>query len=333
MRCYWDLETGFFLKKITYETKTILEAYNKETTEVYELVVVSSGGDPSVYFLRNCETVGFPEQLDFKWVKKGKTKVSLTLAISKDLEAVSLPQSPFGGIWIEESLTSAALEGFIKAVINDLRHRGISKVKIVQPPKPYESHLELINYLLFKLGFVQESVLSHQFFIGKKKIKKLVQRESAKYTSKCKESGVKVRVGSIQNFGFLQDMKIWNQARGYDILFDEKRLITQVSEFPERYFLISLIKDGKAIAHTLGVKLIPDSIYYFLSATLPKCPVKNLGELCLFQLFQLALDQKLNFIDLGSSDSLSGANHSLIFFKSRFSNDISNKVTWTLNLL
>lgn len=307
-------------------------AYNKETVDLHELMVVSSLEERSAYFLRNCDTTGYPEQLDFRWVKKGKIKASLTLAISKNMEATSLPQSPFGGIWIEENLSSAGLESFIKAVLEDLIHRAVSFVRIIQPPKPYESNLDLINYLLFKLGFGQESVLCHQFFIGKKKIKKLVQRESSKYALKFKELGLKVHSGSIQNFGFLQDIKSWNQARGYDILFDDNRLIAQVSDFPDRYFLISLSKDGKPVAHTLGVKLLPDSIYYFLSAAQPKSAIKNLGEMCLFQLFQFASDQKLNFIDLGSSDSDSGANHNLIFFKSRFSNDISNKITWTLKL-
>jgi len=317
---------------ITSETNTTLEAYNKETSETHELIVVSSSGERNLYFLRNCETVGFPEQLDFRWVKKGKTKASLTLAISKDLEAISLPQSPFGGVWIEDNLSSSALQAFLAALLEDLRQRKVTLVRIVQPPKPYELNGDLINYLLFKLGFGQESVLSHQFFIGKKKIKKLVQQESAKYFSKTKDLGLKILAGPIQNFGFLHDIKSWNQDRENDILFDHSRLISRVSEFPERYFLISLLKDGKAIAHTLGVKLLPDSIYYFLSATLPKSTIKNLGELCLFQLFQLASDQKLNFIDFGSSDSDSGANHNLMFFKSRFSNDISNKVSWILNL-
>lgn len=318
--------------KITLETKTILETSNRETAEPHELKVDSSLGGSNPYFLRNCETIGFPEQLNFNWVKKGKTKATLTLAISKNLEAISLPQSPFGGIWIEDKLTSEALESFIQAVLDDLRHRGVSFVRIVQPPKPYESNFDLINYLLFKLGFRQESVLSHQFFIGKKKIIKFVQKENLKYLAKCKAFGLRVQAGSIQNFGFLQEIKIWHQARGYDILFDDNRLISQVSAYPERYFLISVLKEGKAIAHTLGVKLLPDSIYYFLSATLPKSPIKNLGEISLFQLFQFANDQKLNLIDLGSSDTDSGANHSLLFFKSRFSNDISNKVSWTLNL-
>jgi hypothetical protein len=295
----------FSQRQITSEIKTTLEPYDKETSDLHELKVVSSFGERNAYFLRNCATPGFSEQLDFRWLKKGKTIVSLTLAISKSQHAISLPKSPFGGIWVEKNLSSSALEGFIRAVLDVLRQRGIFSVSIIQPPKPYESNFDLINYFLFRIGFVQDSVLSHQFFI---------------------------HIGGIQNFGFLQKIKNWNQARGYDIFFDEGRLISQVSEYPERYYLISISKDGKALAYTLAVKLLENSIYYFLAASEPKSPVRNLGELGLFHLFQLASEQKLNFIDLGSSDLDIGANHNLMFFKSRFSNDISNKVTWTLTL-
>lgn len=309
-----------------------MEAYKREITDLHELAVVPLAGEFYSYFLRNCPATGFSKQLDFRWVKKGKTKASITFAISENQEAVSLPQSPFGGIFIELSLSSAGLDLFIKAMLEELKRRHISSVRIVQPPKPYEPNFDLVNYMLFKNGFVQESVLSHQFFIGKKKIKKLVKKEHLKFQTKARESGVKFQVGPIQNFGFLQEISAWNREKGFDTNFDEKRLIAQVSEFPERYFLISVIKDGDTVAHTLAVKLFPDSFYYFLSAIRPKCSLKNVGELCLFQLFQLAADQNSNFIDLGSSDTDAGANHSLMFFKSRFSNDISNKITWNLKL-
>ena len=64
----------------------------------------------------------------------------------------------------------------------------------------------------------------------------------------------------------------------------------------------------------------------------PKITLKNGGELILHELFQLAVEQKVDFIDLGSSDLVEGANHSLMFFKSRFGNDISNKITWIKNI-
>lgn len=211
-----------------------MERSDKESADAYELIVASSLEVKDSYFLRNCSSEGFTEQLDFRWIKNGKIKASITFAISKDFEAVSLPLSPFGGIWIKENLSSLALEHFIHSVLDYLKNHGINFVKIVQPPKPYEQNLDLINYLLFKAGFHHESILSHQFFIGKKKIKKLVQKESSKYLSKAKDLGLKIQVGAIQNFGFLHEIKTWNQSRGYDILFDDSRLISQVSDFPER---------------------------------------------------------------------------------------------------
>jgi hypothetical protein len=111
-------------------------------------------------------------------------------------------------------------------------------------------------------------------------------------------------------------------------LFDEKRLIHQVSEFPERYFLISLEKNEQVLGHALAVKLVPDSLYYYLSAIHPNAHFPNGGDILVQSLFQLAAEQKSDLIDLGTSEVNSQINESLMFFKSRFSNDMSNKTTW-----
>lgn len=309
-----------------------METYKKGNAESYELEVIPSGKEKHAYFLRECRTEGFSEQLDFLWMKKEKVKASVTFAISNEFEAVSLPKSPFGGFWIEESLTSSALEAFLKAVILELKRRRIVLIRVIQPPKVYEPKTDLINYLLFKEGFIQERILSHQFFVGKKKIKKLVQKEHAKYQKKAKDEGLTIQVGHIQNFSFLDQVRSWNQSRGYQIGFEDARIINQVSEFPDRYFLITFVKDKRAIAHSLCNTLLPESLYYFLSAIDPKSNLKNVGDLILFTLFQLAAELKVSFIDLGSSENEVGVNHNLMFFKSRFSNEISNKISWTLKL-
>lgn len=284
------------------------------------------------YFLSNFPVEAYQDQLDFIWEKKQKTKAIITFAISSRGEAISLPQSPFGGLWIYDGLSSASMEAFIRAIVDELNHRGINSITITQPPKPYEEQFDLVNYLLFKSGFEQEKIVSHHFFMGKKKIKKLVQKESAKLQKKNKNSGLKSSYSSISNFGFLKEIRSWNALKGYEVAIDENRIVQQVSEYPDRYFLITVSKDSVVIGYSLGVKLTCDSLYYFLSAINPKTPVKNGGELILSELFQLAVDQKVNFIDLGSSDLDERANHSLMFFKSRFSNDICNKITWVKKL-
>ncbi len=306
-----------------------MEALDNESSNTYRLQVQSSFLEKKDYFLRGIKTFGYLDQLDFNWQKKQQTKASISIALTENGEAHSLPNAPFGGFWTDSSLSSSSAEEFIAAVVMELKLLGISFLKIVQAPKNYDSNQALINYLLFKMGFEIEGMLSHHFFVGRKKMKKLFENESARLQVKMKEEGLRVSSGPVNNFGFLKEIKAWNLSRGYVSNFDESGLIQQVSDFPERYFLLTVSREGLAAAHSLAVKLTGKSIYYYLSAVDPKANLRHGGDLLLTKLFELAYGERCEFIDLGSSDLEKRANHSLMFFKSRFSNDISNKITWT----
>lgn len=281
------------------------------------------------YFLLNSGSASDTQQLTFRLLKKDKLKAIFYIAVQPNGEAVSLPNLPFGGVWIPSQIHSDELQFFVREILKELQLRNCLSVKIIQPPKPYEKYSELIGNVLFKEGFIPEVVHSHQFFLGKKRLKTEVKAFSDKNKKSLQSLELSVKKGPVQNFNFLNDIRYWNSQKGYLILFDEKRLIHQVSEFPERYFQIDLIQKGEAVAHALAVRLLPDSMYYYLSAIRPDSNISNGGDLLLQSLFQLAAEQKSEFIDLGSSEFNSGINSSLMFFKSRFSNDVSNKVTWT----
>jgi hypothetical protein len=283
----------------------------------------------SPYFLLDAHSGLSSQQLTFRWVKKGKEKAVFCVVMHSESEAFSLPGVPFGGIWTSGTIHSDELQGFLGQVLRELQNRKCSSVKIIQAPKPYEKYSELIANVLFKMGFLPQTIQSHQFFLGKKKIKNEAKAISEKLRKYVQSRGFVTRKEPIKNFDFLNDIRNWNSDRGYSTLFDEKRLIQQVSRFPDRYFLISILDEHQALAHALAVKLVPESLYYYLSAIRPTSNVSNGGDLLLQGLFQLAVEQKSDFIDLGSSEVESEINTSLMFFKSRFSNDISNKVTWT----
>ncbi len=300
----------------------------KELGKGYELLVEPSSSGQKDYLLSNFPIQGDLYLLDYYLIKKGKKKALITFSISKDNTAKSIPLAPFGGFFIFEKLQSDSLEIFIRETIANLKERGIIQIEITNPPKPYEENHDLINYLLFKNDFIQKNLLCHQFFLGRKKIKSWINQEQSNFQKRINKQGVKISTDSINNFNFLEDIRLWNLERGYQVSFDENRIIQQVSEQPDRYFLISILEAKIAIAHCLAVKLFPDTLYYFLSAINPKTQLKNGGEILLHQLFRLANEEKVKLIDLGSSDLGNEVNHPLIFFKSRFSNDFSNKITW-----
>ncbi|MBN3582910.1 GNAT family N-acetyltransferase [Algoriphagus aestuarii] len=301
----------------------------KEINKGYDLLVEPSRIFPKDYLIANFPLEGTAELLDFFLLKKNRKKAYITFAIGVNNDAISLPNAPFGGFFILEKIHSESIDWFISRIQSHLKVRGIKSIEITNAPKPYEENCDLINYLLFKNGFRQENVLCHQFFIGKKKIKKWSSQEQTKYERKIADSEISTSCTAITNFSFLKSIKEWNKGRGFEVKLEENRIIQQVAEYPERYFLISLFYDDQVIAHCLAVKLFDDTIYYFLSAIDPKTTVKNVGEILLYQLFKLAAEQKVKLIDLGSSDLGKFANHPLLFFKSRFSNDNSNKITWT----
>ena len=271
------------------------------------------------------------EYLIYQWVKKQKIRASVVFRLDDSQGAISLPRAPFGGIKIQGRLLSEGMDQFISEVVLDLRNRGARKIVITQRPKPYEDFAELIQYLLYKHGFRVDRILNHQFFIGKKKIKHWIKEEGGRFEKKRKEQGIEVDKGPIRNFQFVSKISEWNSLRGYAENLDQNSIVQQVSSFPDRYFELSLRKDEEIIAAALLVGLTPGSLYYYKSGIDPKTDFKQLGDILLHQLFLMAADLKVNFIDLGSSDLDTGANHQLIFFKSRFTNDQYNKISWSLN--
>lgn len=309
-----------------------MKAYNKQLSNPYSLRVCSSLEEKQGYFLADFSR-DHNSNVHFVWEKKGKAVGSISFRFSDDMHAVSLPEAPFGGFFFYEKISSSSIDSFIKAVSKELVCQGMKSVTISQAPKPYELQADLINYLLFKNDFVQHGLLSHHFFIGKKKIKKLSRNEAVRLQAKSKGCDWRVSHAPISNFSFLSNIRSWNQQKGYDVTIDENRLVQQVSQFPERYYLISLRNKSEVLGYSLGVQLTPGSFYYFLSALNPNVTIKNGGEIMLIQLFNLGAEKKVDFIDLGSSDLGREANHNLMFFKTRFSNDISNKVTWARQLI
>ncbi len=309
-----------------------METYKNKVEESYGFLLQDFGDKPHDYFLHTIKPDSAISYLHGQLLKKDQVKAEIFLSIEKNMEAYSLSESPFGGFWTKDNLSSEAISYFIDRLVGALAERGVIAFSITQAPKEYCLQSDLISYLLFTANFKLEKVLSHQVFCGKKKLKGFSDLLVNKYAKKIKFFGFTITTSKIQNFGFLQDISQWNQSRGYKSTITEDKLVKQVSSFPERYQLISIYQNGKAIGHTLAVKLTSDSLYYFLSGINPKMQHSLTGELMMTYLIKFAADQKVCFLDFGTSDLGNEPNHNLMFFKSKYANEYSNKLTWKIQV-
>ena len=298
----------------------------------YSFSIKDFEGEYHDFFLQAFPPDKSSDYLHGKLFKKGQLKGEIFVSIDQDLNAVSISENPFGGIWIHGNLTPSAITFLIQELINVLRKKGIKSLIIIQPPDLYCHQSDLIIYLLFTAKFKLLKILTHQFLSGKKKLKQMANAHMKNCEKKASCLDLKINTDKLHNFSFLQDISNWNQMRGYKSSFTEDRLIRQVSIFPERYFLISILHENIAIAHTLAVKLTNNSLYYFLSGINPKNQQSTTGELMMAYLLKLAVDLKVSFLDYGSSDNDGVPNHNLMFFKSKYTNVYSNKYIWKIEL-
>lgn len=302
-----------------------LKNFNDCIVSELELQIVLAVNAERDYFLQGYSLGDESPHEEYRWIKNGKIRGVIAFSFDQNEKAVSLPFCPFGGFFIESFF---GFDQFIKDVETALKSRGIRSVQITQAPFPYESKADLINNIFFKNGYQIHSIHTHQILFGRKEIKKAFRDQADRLLKKAGENQLKLHYGKILNFSFLQEIELWNSQKGYPMTWDANRLIDQVSLFPERYFQISITSGEVSLAHAVAVKLTSNTVYYFLSAFDSKSQFKNLGELLVLGLLKLAKDEKVDSVDFGSSESEGHINDSLMFFKSRFSNDISNKITW-----
>lgn len=284
------------------------------------------------YFLQSFVPSNSINYLHGKVTKKGLVKGEIFISIDEQDQAVSLPKSPFGGFWIDHSIHSDIISHFITFLMESLKSIGVKSFNVTQAPYIYGAQSDLIGYLLYSQGFVLVEVLNHQILASKKSIKNAFNELYPKYHKKEKEQKYNVITGNIENLNFLEDISNWKIARGHEVTVDEDRLIQQISNFPERYFVITIMHKGDAVAHAVAVKLISDSMYYFYSAFNPQNQLRFTGELLMVYLLKLATEQKVSSLDLGSSDLGGHPNHKLMYFKNKFADSWTNKLTWRKDL-
>lgn len=284
------------------------------------------------YFLQSFKTVETKHLLQACIIKKGNRIALITFSINDEGEAFSLPQTPFGGLWVDGKIDSDSLLGFITFFSTSLKELGFSKITIVQAPRAYGDSSGLFTYLLFKSDFQLQRVLCHQLMKGRKQIKKWIEGNFPQLIKKAKENKYNVSMGNVQSFSFLDEIASWKEDRGHIPHKDLDRLIFQVSNFPERYFVITIIQEGKAVAHALAVKLTHDALYYFYSAINPKNQQNLTGKLLIASLIKLANEQKVSLLDFGSSEVTEQINHKLMYFKGTYAETFDNRETWVKEL-
>jgi hypothetical protein len=297
----------------------------------YGFLMGAPSRDQEDFLFHNASYFLFEKLYKACLLKKGKIIVEIYFVIQEN-QAISLPNSPYGGFFSKGDFSLKAFDTFLSEIISFFKAKGLSKIQIAQAPVFLEKKSEEFNYLLTLKGFHPESILCHQVCLGKEAIQAKSRWLIKKHAERIDFRGYEIKVNEIKNVDLLLQIKNWNTLRGYKIPWSEKKLIKDIKNFPDRYYSISVFHNNEAVGHAVAVHTFPKHLYYFISGIDPVNQYVHTGEFLMTGLFQLASMLDVETLDLGSSQIDDRPNYSLMHFKKRFSNLGLNKWKWVKDL-
>jgi hypothetical protein len=265
------------------------------------------------YLAKGSEILGrWPFQIDKEW-------------------AISLPNAPYGGLQVNESVPSQEIIPWLEWVKKTLYGMGIKKIRNRCKPDFLMSSFEKrIMAKLEKVGFKESFSDSNQFLSIKGPLQQRLHAMELRKLSQCRKLGYKLVEESpalLEEVYYFIAQARANRNIPLSITYDQMQQFFMA--YPEKYRIMSIFdKKNLRLATCIVVNPEPDTLYYFLPATaisaLPKSPM----VLLIAELYHYCQSRSIRFLDLGLSSVEGHVQQGLFDFKQNMGAYVSPKRTF-----
>jgi hypothetical protein len=234
-----------------------------------------------------------------------------------DNYAISFTYAPYGDI--EGEAKESEVIVFIEKMISAFELLNIQSIKIKCKPSFIATPTQLLFHELLekKYGFeVELENVQHTLIVDEEAlIDKIKYQEKRKLKTLKKEVIVK-RLSAPDDDSWFDLLKLARQHKGYPLTTTKYNYEELPKVLSDCYYFIGAYKNEELIATCIGVKVTSDILYYYLPATHPLYVQYSPSVLLLDNLYQLATELNIKYIDLGISNNQDGTlNHGLVKFK------------------
>jgi hypothetical protein len=208
-------------------------------------------------------------------------------------EAINIPFSPFGGIVQKNNYSLKDLQTFLNQLKEQLKHSGINKIILQQPPHFYNDFITSDE--LISLGFTSQKPDINQYV----PLDNIIYHVMEKRLLRKKHS---FTIEKSTNFSlghqFISDCR---QQQGLTINITRNKLLALVEQNTAAYNLYLVKEERELACAVITVDPNPDVRYYYLPAT--HNSFKNLSPM-VYALDKIYMDAKIEgfqYLDLGRS--------------------------------
>ncbi len=233
-------------------------------------------------------------------------------------QAASPRRSPYGSFVFSDTLTESDLLEFVAFCERELKKKKIRTVILKNQPEVYSvQKSKLLNDVLTKLNYyVKLEEISAIIEITDQSFNSGLHKSERKRLRKCRENGLafeKADLSQLQKiYTFLDACR---KEKGYALSMTYPEIQKLVEAFPERIMLTTVVDKNKIVAGNISIRVYQHVLYNFYHDHTSEydhlSPVVMLNE----GLYQFCQENKIKFLDLGTSMIDGKPNQSLFNFK------------------
>lgn len=249
--------------------------------------------------------------------------------------AISLQQTPFGGVDVTSGVSESDLLFFLEQVLLVLKKRTISSVELRLPPVSYfPSLIVLQETVLQQVGFktITQEINCHLTVSTSTTFWSMLHASEKNKRNKCFKKGFTVQELSKLAFDTVYDLIAENRKmKGYPMTMARERLKNVVTSFNE-YHLFGCFDGDKLIACTVSIEVNSSILYNFYMADSMSyrsfSPLVFLNE----YVYNWCVSNQFTQLDLGTVSVDGVINEGLFSFKKNIGAQVSLKskflLTW-----
>lgn len=263
--------------------------------------------------------------------KRKKTALAGIRFYINDGMARSPFRAPFGSVECSDKINAADLYGFLDHIQNDLKRKGVSEIRIKNPPRVYFP----------ERGALLESFLINQnFTVADSEITAVIPVGDEPFVAGIRHSE-RLRLQQAQNAGFTfrklpaekveevyQFISACHRDKGYKISISLADLQKRLDVFPDRYLLFAVFDGDRLVAASVSVRVYRNILYNFLvnhekqynSLSPPLLLMEGMHDYC--------RESAISLLDLGTSTLDGKPGFPLLDFKLRIGGKPSSKMTF-----
>ena len=270
----------------------------------------------------------------YETLEEGTRAVKARIAFHvKAGDAVSPLSAPFGFIEIYKKMNTGELNSFFSFIEEDLKTRGVVRIYLKSYPEAYDKNFSLIEGVLKKLHYSSSQEVSS-----------IIQVDHIAFEEKIKVSELQKLRKTVPVFSFAtvhsdRAKEIYSfihecrKEKNQTLSMSFSELKKVIAEFPEKFFFYRVFDESGTAAAAIVIKTSSEILYTFYYAHARRFDKISPVVFLIYKLYEVAHDEGIEMIDLGTSMINGKVNRSLLHFKTSIGGRSSRKLVFEKELV